>query len=326
MYIPAYFVRPMSLDNTFLDRIPRLKPKGIVASSFERAWLDGLTGRGITIAVADTGIYSCHPDLQGKVKKAYNFTEDDQYGIHGTHIAGTIAAEGNILGGAYGASLIDMKVVSEAIGSGVPEAIAAAILQATEEGCSVINLSLAATDLSYQAKTKISSAVLYAWNRGCICISASGNYGYEQPNLDNLTFPASVDLVQAVTSCSVSTDCVPILDDYSSENSRVCVSCVGTDVLSTVPGGYALFTGTSMASAHASAMACLLAEKLVRLGVSRFTPTFSKCLVNELRTHTVPFIRDRATHGYGFLRYDPRSPVIQRTHYFLDDVYVGDFL
>jgi subtilisin family serine protease len=318
------FVVPMSSRMSFIADIPHLEPKGIVASSFKRAWIEGYSGRGIIVGILDTGIDAGHPEIRGKVVKSLNYTVDNSPGIHGTHICGTIAAHGRLVGGAHNASIIDFKVVSEAVGYGSPDVVAEAIMKGADEGCSVLNLSLAATELSYQAKTKLSSAVSYAWNRGCVCISASGNYG----NLDLTTmyaFPASIDLVQAVSSCFVDENHIPMIDDYSSENKRVMVSCVGTDVLSTVPNGYAMLTGTSMASAHASAMAAIYAEKLVRAGMNPHSPSFSRLLVDELHGNTIP-IYNREAHGYGFVRYRPSTPVLSSNKYYIDETYVGDLI
>lgn len=322
MYIVPYYMRPMSSTMSFIPDIPHLEPKGIVSSSFRRAWAEGYTGSGIIVGVLDTGIDTSHPEIRDRVVKSLNFTQAHSPGIHGTHICGTIAANGRLVGGAYNASIIDFKVVSEDVGYGSPEIVAQAIMKGADEGCSVLNLSLAATELSYQAKTKLSSAVLYAWNRGCVCVSASGNYG----DLDlttMYTFPASIDLVQAVSSCSVDENHVPTIDDYSSENRRVMVSCVGTDVLSTVPNGYGMLSGTSMASAHASAMAAIYAEKLVRSGMNSHSPSFSRLLVDELYSNTIP-IYNREAYGHGFVRYRPSTPVLSSNKYYIDKTYVGD--
>ena len=67
------------------------------------AWKAGYTGKGVTVAVLDTGIDDTHPDLAGKVADRKNFTDDqpvDHVG-HGTHVASTIAGTGAASGGLY---------------------------------------------------------------------------------------------------------------------------------------------------------------------------------------------------------------------------------
>nr|WP_258545112.1 S8 family serine peptidase [Micromonospora provocatoris] len=70
------------------------------------AWAAGYTGKGVRVAVLDTGVDLTHPDLAGKVAESRNFTEeanpDDIVG-HGTHVASTIAGSGAPPAGSTGA-------------------------------------------------------------------------------------------------------------------------------------------------------------------------------------------------------------------------------
>jgi subtilisin family serine protease len=86
------------------------------------AWRAGLTGKGVTVAVLDTGYDPKHPDLKGVVRRAKDFTKSpvgvrDSVG-HGTHVAGIIAGRGKASGGRYvgvakGASLAVGKVCDD---------------------------------------------------------------------------------------------------------------------------------------------------------------------------------------------------------------------
>src|SRR4051812_4777735 len=113
------------------------------------AW-DVATGKGVVVAIIDTGIANDHPDLKGvKFAKGWNFVTkgpnayDDQG--HGTHVAGTVAQATNnregVAGIAFDATLMPVKVL-DASGSGRSDVIADAIYWAADHGAQVINMSL----------------------------------------------------------------------------------------------------------------------------------------------------------------------------------------
>ena len=84
------------------------------------AWRAGYTGKGVSVAVLDTGIDTSHPDLAGQVAGAKNFTEESAEDLvgHGTHVASTIAgtaaaSNGKYKGVAPDARLYDGKVCEE---------------------------------------------------------------------------------------------------------------------------------------------------------------------------------------------------------------------
>ncbi|GAB3421811.1 hypothetical protein GCM10027569_51920 [Flindersiella endophytica] len=117
------------------------------------AWAAGFTGKGVTVAVLDTGIDGEHPDLAGQVKAAKNFTDGpagDGFG-HGTHVASIIAgtakaSDGKYKGVAFDAQLLDGKVCDNG-GSCTDSAILAGMeWAAKDQKADVINLSLGGTD------------------------------------------------------------------------------------------------------------------------------------------------------------------------------------
>ncbi len=113
----------------------------------------GFTGRGVRVAVLDSGVDSQHPDLVGKVAQARNFTEEPEAADvvgHGTHVASTIAGTGAASGGripgmAPDAVLLDGKVCEV---DGCPDSAILAGMQwaAVEQRATVVNLSLGGPD------------------------------------------------------------------------------------------------------------------------------------------------------------------------------------
>ena len=163
----------------------------------EAAWsgaiesLGEVNGRGIGVAVIDSGIAKDHPALQNRVIASFDFTDrlgrgEDFYG-HGTHIAGIIAARGfnNAAAGADSgmapaAHLINLKVLGSD-GSGeaadVIEAIDFATKYRKELGIRVLNLSLGAAPTQSYKDDPICLAVERAVKAGLVVVASAGNYG-----------------------------------------------------------------------------------------------------------------------------------------------------
>ena len=125
-----------------------LSPSQIINA--DKLWEKGIDGRGVTVAVLDSGIDKNHPDLIGKVIAEKNFltdevTADDLLG-HGTMVAGIIAGSGNASDGKYkgiapGAKLLNVKVI-DSKGDGKVSDIIAGIEWAIYNGADVLSLSL----------------------------------------------------------------------------------------------------------------------------------------------------------------------------------------
>ena len=134
----------------------------------------GLTGRGVRVAVIDSGIDRDHPGFGGKVvrKQWYRsgtpLSEDD----HGTHVAGTI----HFL--APDADLYDYRVFGETGAVDGDIAIAKSIRQACADGCQVINMSLR---VSFPIVPAVLSAVKFAHSKDVHMVCAAGNSGDGDP-------------------------------------------------------------------------------------------------------------------------------------------------
>lgn len=148
-------------------------PLGAVLTGAEKLHDAGLTGKAIKVAVIDSGVDMEHPAFDGMVKKQHwyrkgpSLAEDD----HGTHVAGTIHFM------APEAELYDYRVFGTSGKYDVTESIRRAILEAIEDGCDVINMSLGGPTPS----SGIQEAIKSATSKGIICVCAAGNEGDGNP-------------------------------------------------------------------------------------------------------------------------------------------------
>ncbi len=150
------------------------------AHSFNTSSGEPLTGRGVVVAVLDTGIDYTHPDLGGtigpgqKILKGYDFVDEDEDPIdrdgHGTEVTGIIAANGRIKGIAPEASLLAYRVVDKR-GNVKSSDLIRALERASLDGADIINLSLGTKEeiesLSYAIEKIVGS--------GVVVVAATGN-------------------------------------------------------------------------------------------------------------------------------------------------------
>lgn len=153
-------------------------------------WERSITGKGIGVAVLDTGIYR-HPDLEGRIVAFKDFVGKktaayDDNG-HGTHCAGDIASDGSksdslYRGTAPGCNLIGVKVLNS-LGSGslstVIQGIQWCIDNKERYGIRVISMSLGSTASQPYQDDPVCLAVEQAWEQGIVVCVAAGNEGPE---------------------------------------------------------------------------------------------------------------------------------------------------
>lgn len=143
-----------------------------------------LTGRGITVGVIDTGVDYTHPDLRRNYGGGHDLVDGDndpmetrstgKATIHGTHVAGIIAANGRIQGVAPEAKIIAYRALGPG-GGGTTEQVLAAIEQAIKDKVDIVNLSLG-NDIN-GPDLPISLALNRAVDKGIVAVAASGNAG-----------------------------------------------------------------------------------------------------------------------------------------------------
>jgi subtilisin family serine protease len=214
-------------------------------------------GKGVKVAVIDTGIDGTHPDLVGQVDGGYSAitkTENpadyaDDNG-HGSHVAGTIAAHRDgkgVVGVAPGARLYAVKVL-DADGSGNLSDVVDGIVWAAKNHMDVANMSLGAPVDSEAMKR----AVRFARGSGVVIVCAAGNSG------GSVGFPGAYEDVIAVAA----SDSNDKLASFSSRGPEVDFIAPGVDVLSVkMGGGFISYSGTSMASPHVAGLAALVVSQ-----------------------------------------------------------------
>ncbi|MDG4658503.1 S8 family serine peptidase [Ectobacillus antri] len=142
-----------------------------------------LTGKGVRVGVIDTGIDYEHPDLRRNYRGGYDTFDDDadpmeskKVGptLHGSHVAGIIAANGKLRGVAPDATIIAYRALGPG-GTGSSETVLAAIEKAIEDKVDVLNLSLGNEVNGPDWPTSV--ALDRAVEKGIVAVTASGNSG-----------------------------------------------------------------------------------------------------------------------------------------------------
>ena len=323
-----------ALDEPGVDAVDVAHPVSIAASTARRAndryrkqqWaLDRLhaetvwrksRGKGVVVAVIDTGVSAGHPDLRGRVLRGWDFISSDNQANdpngHGTHVAGIVAARaGNkrgVAGLANQAKILPVRVL-RTNGSGNTLTVARGINYAVKKGADVINLSLAGD----QGDAQIAAAVAYAVKKGVVVVAAAGNSGCGVKGSYSPAYPAAYPGVIAVGA----TDRYDNVSSYSNCGSYVDVVAPGTSIVSTTVDrpyyrvgcpsgtGYCRLSGTSMAAPYAAASAAIL--------ISRTKHRLGGAKVRALMTARADDVgapgRD-ALAGYGLI--DPRRMLFGR--------------
>ncbi|MEA2692688.1 MAG: hypothetical protein QOJ16_2075 [Acidobacteriota bacterium] len=221
------------------------------------------TGKGVKVAVIDTGVDLDHPDLRGRIAKANNFVDRGEQSftsdIHGTAVAGVLAAgagnEVGIAGTAPEAEIFALKACwpqppgsRQAVCDSYT--LAKAIDFAILEHAQILNFSL-----SGPPDPLLGRLVKAALDRGITVVAAA-------PDGRASGFPAALGGVIAV----LGSDQDGNLRSPLASPHEPMLAAPGVDILTTVPhGSYDFFTGSSLAAAEVSGIAALLLERNAKL-------------------------------------------------------------
>ena len=253
-----------------------------------RADCGGITGRGITVAVLDTGV-GRHPDLTGRIWNFHDFVNGrnrmyDDSG-HGTHVCGIIAGNGSLSGGKYAgvspeAGLVVGKVL-DGRGDGAVEHMMLGLDWIEriylQYGIRVLNISIGIGDMNNRYKEELLQKKLERlWDKGIAVICAAGNKGPDNGSISAIGASKKVITV----GCHDGAFCrfnPKRCETYSGRGiarsvvRKPDIVAPGTDIISCnrfwsrrngmIMDGYVEKNGTSMATPIISGAAALFFEK-----------------------------------------------------------------
>lgn len=223
------------------DNTQTVNPVAVREVNADRLWNEGITGKGVVVALVDTGVHPDVADLHGRIVPVeatdvsgarvplpgttvtcVDFSGDgdcvDRYG-HGTFMAGLVAGNGAASHGRYRGVAPDARVLSLKIAapdgsadvSKVLAAIQWVVLFREKYGIDVLNLSLGTDSRAPYWIDPLNLAVQRAWVSGITVVVSAGNRGASSPGNPTVSKPGDDPFV--VTVGAVDDRETPAIDD-----------------------------------------------------------------------------------------------------------------
>ncbi|MER8041741.1 S8 family serine peptidase [Streptomyces sp. NPDC094032] len=272
-------IRTVWLDGVRSARLDRSVPQ----IGADKAWASGFDGKGVRIAVLDTGVDKTHEDLRTQVVGEKNFSASpdavDRVG-HGTHVASIAAGTGALSGSRYkgvapGAEVISGKVLDDE-GFGDDSAVIAGMEWAAAEGADVVNLSLGGHDSPGVDPLEATVNRLSA-EKGILFAVAAGNEG--EGGASTVGSPGSADAALTVGAVDHEDRLAPfssigpragdgaVKPDLTAPGVAITAAAAPGSAIDKRPGtphpapGYLQIDGTSMATPHVAGAAAILKQR-----------------------------------------------------------------
>ncbi|MEU7298851.1 S8 family serine peptidase [Streptomyces sp. NPDC007206] len=238
------------------------------------AWDAGLTGKGVTVAVLDTGVDLSHPDLKDRVTTTKSFVDGEDVADrdgHGTHVTSTVGGSGAASGGtekgvAPEAALAVGKVLDDQGSGSESQIIAGMEWAAREVHARIVSMSLGSSEPSDGTDPMAEAVDTLSKETGALFVVAAGNTGAPS----SIGSPGAADAaltVGAVDSADQAAYFTSAGPRYGDNALKPDLSAPGVDILAARSqltdgsGYYTSMSGTSMATPHVAGVAALLAQQ-----------------------------------------------------------------
>lgn len=236
--------------------------------------INGVTGRGVKIAVIDTGVDAGHSDLAGKIEECIDVKKGNAKcsnlkNPHGTQVAGILVAKltkDRVYSVAPDARIIAIKATDDN-GEAQFSDIAEAILLAVDKKAKIINMSLATNS----PNEILRRAIEYATANGVLVVAAVGNN-----NGAKVGYPAAYNNVIGVAAVENAASGLQ-LASFSNKGPEVNFIAPGVGIISTdLNNRYSINKGTSLAAPYVTGMAALIWGKQPSLSASAVLAELTK--------------------------------------------------
>ena len=274
-------------------------------------------GKGVKIAVIDSGIDKSHPDLRWRVKRRKNFSKGRRTRgtEHGTHVAGIIAGTGKLsgyrwTGVAPKAKLYDAKIFADSETSAPRTAVLDAIKWVIRKKVDIINMSLGAKMCS-DGTCSLCQMANHAVSRGITVVVSAGNEG---PGGESIRCPGNAK--QVITVGATTKTEPAMVAGFSSRGGTLIsdkpdVVAPGIAIKAPQPGNrYEEKPGTSMAAPHVSGLAALLYQSRKYLG-KKAKPTPAE-IKQWLQQGCVDLGEHPSAQGSGLVNFDNTIKSLQQ--------------
>jgi subtilisin family serine protease len=269
------FTHRDGVDKVWLDgRVKADMAESNAQIGTRAGWDAGLTGKGVTVAVLDTGADLSHPDLKDRVTATRSFVDGQEVADrngHGTHVTSTVggsgaASDGTEKGVAPEATLAVGKVLSDQGSGSESQIIAGMEWAARDVHARIVSMSLGSTEPSDGTDPMAQAVNTLSRETGALFVVAAGNTGAPS----SIGSPGAADAaltVGAVDSTDQAAYFTSAGPRYGDNALKPDLSAPGVDILAarsqlvSGSGYYTSMSGTSMAAPHVAGVAALLAQE-----------------------------------------------------------------